>query len=166
MSDSSIRTNPSIEEPSNMMRPSSASSNCLSGTSTFLIAPRMSVNCRRMNFTFSRSARSRMRALRSSFGMAEIISRQARRAGPFGPAESECLRQAEREAVHGDPAFTRLVRDGADDRGERPDDVLRLAEDRVRLEVTDLSDRQQVKVVNAVDVAAACPETGLDLVCH
>ena len=44
MSDSSIRTKPSIDEPSNMIRPSSASSNCRSGISTFLIVPRMSVN--------------------------------------------------------------------------------------------------------------------------
>ena len=39
MSDSSIRTKPSIDEPSNMIRPSSASSNCRSGTSTFLMTP-------------------------------------------------------------------------------------------------------------------------------
>src|SRR5438477_7908281 len=44
MSDSSIRTNPSIDDPSNMMSPSSAFSNWLSGTSTFLLTPRMSVN--------------------------------------------------------------------------------------------------------------------------
>src|SRR5882762_2868982 len=44
MSDSSIRTNPSIDEPSNMMSPSSAFSNWLSGTSTFLLIPRISVN--------------------------------------------------------------------------------------------------------------------------
>ena len=37
MSDSSIRTKPSIDEPSNMIRPSSASSNCRFGISTFLI---------------------------------------------------------------------------------------------------------------------------------
>src|SRR6266540_4554688 len=60
MSDSSMRTKPSIEEPSNMILPSSASSNCRSGISTFLIVPRMSVNCRRMNLTFSRSVRSRI----------------------------------------------------------------------------------------------------------
>ena len=60
MSDSSMRTNPSIDDPSNMILPSSASSNCRSGISTFLIAPRMSVNCRRMNLTFSRSVRSRI----------------------------------------------------------------------------------------------------------
>src|SRR6266487_2397806 len=44
ISDSSIRTKPSIDEPSNMMSPSSAFSNWLSGTSTFLLTPRMSVN--------------------------------------------------------------------------------------------------------------------------
>src|SRR5476649_1215024 len=63
MSDSSIRTNPSIDDPSNMILPSSASSNCRSGISTFLIVPRMSVNCRRMNLIFSRSVRSRICAL-------------------------------------------------------------------------------------------------------
>ena len=51
MSDSSIRTKPSIEEPSNMMSPSSAFSNCDCGISTFLLMPRMSVNCRRRNRT-------------------------------------------------------------------------------------------------------------------
>ncbi len=51
MSDSSIRTNPSIDEPSNMISPSSAFSNWLSGTSTFFTAPVMSVNCRRRNRT-------------------------------------------------------------------------------------------------------------------
>ena len=71
MSDSSIRTNPSIEDPSNMIRPSSASPNCRSGTSTFLMTPRMSVNCRRMNFTRSCSARVRI---------------TDRRSGPFVPA--------------------------------------------------------------------------------
>ena len=39
MSDSSMRTKPSMDEPSNMMLPSSASANCRSGTSTFLITP-------------------------------------------------------------------------------------------------------------------------------
>src|SRR5947207_14417424 len=63
MSDSSIRTKPSIDDPSNMILPSSASSNCRSGISTFLIVPRMSVNCRRMNLTFSRSVRSMICAL-------------------------------------------------------------------------------------------------------
>jgi hypothetical protein len=51
MSDSSIRTNPSIDEPSNMMSPASAFSNCEPGTSTFLLTPRMSVNCRRRKRT-------------------------------------------------------------------------------------------------------------------
>ena len=44
ISDSSMRTKPSIEEPSNMILPSSASPNWRSGTSTFLMTPRMSVN--------------------------------------------------------------------------------------------------------------------------
>src|SRR6267143_2243760 len=51
MSDSSIRTNPSIDEPSNMMSPSRAFSNWLSGTSTFLLTPRMSVNWSRRKET-------------------------------------------------------------------------------------------------------------------
>src|ERR1041385_4064434 len=63
MADSSMRTKPSIDDPSNMILPSSASSNWRSGISTFLIVPRMSVNCRRMNLTFSRSVRSRICAL-------------------------------------------------------------------------------------------------------
>src|SRR5436190_23977884 len=63
MSDSSMRTKPSIEEPSNMTSPSSAFSNWLSGTSTFLLMPRMSVNCRRRNDTPSFLARSRMSRL-------------------------------------------------------------------------------------------------------
>src|SRR2546426_10821229 len=59
MSDSSIRTNPSMEEPSNMMSPSSAFSNWLWGTSTFLLTPRMSVNWSRRNATscFFKSSR-------------------------------------------------------------------------------------------------------------
>src|SRR6266446_3418 len=63
MSDSSIRTNPSIDEPSNMMSPSSAFSNWLSGTSTFLLTPRMSVNCSRRKDTPCFLARSRISRL-------------------------------------------------------------------------------------------------------
>src|SRR5256885_15456958 len=63
MSDSSMRTKPSIEDPSNITSPSSAFSNWLSGTSTFLLIPRMSVNCRRRNDTPSFLARSRMSRL-------------------------------------------------------------------------------------------------------
>ena len=37
MSDSSIRTNPSIDEPSNMMSPSSAFSNCDAGNLDVLV---------------------------------------------------------------------------------------------------------------------------------
>ena len=51
MSLSSIRLKPWIEEPSNMISPSSAFSNCEAGTSTFLIAPMMSVNMRRRKRT-------------------------------------------------------------------------------------------------------------------
>ena len=49
MSDSSMRVKPSIEEPSNMISPSSAFSNWLVGTSTFLLWPWMSVNWSRRN---------------------------------------------------------------------------------------------------------------------
>jgi hypothetical protein len=59
MSDSSIRTKPSIDEPSNMICPSSAFSNWLRGTSTFFTTPRMSVNWSRRNRTSSRSHTSR-----------------------------------------------------------------------------------------------------------
>src|ERR1035437_9727723 len=55
MSDSSMRVKPSIEDPSNWISPSSAFSNCERGTSTFLMIPRMSVNCRRRNRTPSLS---------------------------------------------------------------------------------------------------------------
>src|ERR1700758_4466821 len=51
MSDSSIRTNPSMAEPSNRMSPDSALSNWLSGTSKFLLTPRISVNWSRRNAT-------------------------------------------------------------------------------------------------------------------
>src|SRR6266581_6470486 len=63
MSDSSIRTNPSIEDPSNMMSPSRAFSNWLSGTSTFLLTPRMSVNWRRSELTSCFLATSRISRL-------------------------------------------------------------------------------------------------------
>ena len=59
MSDSSIRTKPSIDEPSNMMSPDNAFSNCDAGTSTFLLMPRISVNCSRMNRTSRSRASSR-----------------------------------------------------------------------------------------------------------
>src|SRR6266567_6984223 len=63
MSDSSIRTKPSIEEPSNMISPSSAFSNWLSGSSTFLLTPRMSVNWRRSELTSCFFAASRISRL-------------------------------------------------------------------------------------------------------
>src|SRR5882762_253947 len=75
MSDSSIRTNPSIEEPSNMMSPSSALSNWLSGTSTFLLTPRMSVNWRRSEETscfLAASKISRWLSLRSGGGKGAV----------------------------------------------------------------------------------------------
>src|ERR1044071_3048676 len=81
MSDSSVRTNPSIDEPSNVMCTSSASPNCRSGTSTFLVDPRMSVNWSRMNFTCSRSARSRMRAFESAADVLAIGANYANFSG-------------------------------------------------------------------------------------
>ena len=63
MSDSSMRTNPSIDEPSNMMSPSSAFANCDDGISTFLLTPRMSVNCSRRKRTSCAFASLRMSAL-------------------------------------------------------------------------------------------------------
>ncbi len=56
MSDSSIRTKPSIEEPSNMHLLLSAFSSWLRVIATFLSEPRISVNCRRIKLTFSSSA--------------------------------------------------------------------------------------------------------------
>ncbi len=43
-----------MDEPSNMISPSSAFSNWLRGTSTFLLMPRMSVNCSRRKSTPNR----------------------------------------------------------------------------------------------------------------
>ena len=60
MSDSSTRTNPSMLEPSNMMSPCSAFRNCDDGISTFLITPRMSVNCSRRKRACCASASSRI----------------------------------------------------------------------------------------------------------
>src|SRR5438034_5574586 len=68
MSDSSIRTKPSIAEPSKRMSPERALSNWLSGTSKFLLTPRMSVNCSRRNATPC----SRQR-LRISFFVAPVV---------------------------------------------------------------------------------------------
>src|SRR5690606_23852491 len=56
--DSSMRTKPSIEEPSNTMSPSSALANWLAGTSTLLMTPVMSVNWSRRTRTFSERSRS------------------------------------------------------------------------------------------------------------
>ncbi len=53
MSLSSMRTNPSIEEPSNIILLSNTFSTCDTGTSTFLIVPIISVNIKRKNRTFS-----------------------------------------------------------------------------------------------------------------
>src|SRR5699024_6143774 len=56
ISDSSTRTNPSIEDPSNIISPSSALPSWVVGISTFLIVPRISVNCSLTYLTFSDSA--------------------------------------------------------------------------------------------------------------
>src|SRR5699024_4759383 len=53
ISDSSILTKPSIEDPSNIILLSNALSNWLSGISTFLIVPSISVNCSLIKRTFS-----------------------------------------------------------------------------------------------------------------
>jgi hypothetical protein len=63
MSDSSMRVKPSIDDPSNWISPSSALPNCELGSSTFLITPKMSVNCRRMKRTFSASHTLRISVL-------------------------------------------------------------------------------------------------------
>src|SRR5260370_5521478 len=84
MSDSSIRTNPSIDEPSNMMSPSSAFSNWLSGTSTFLLTPRMSVNCSRRKDTPCFLARSRISRL-VVMGMTTAEAARAARVLPPPP---------------------------------------------------------------------------------
>src|SRR5688500_12653818 len=146
MSDSSIRTNPSIDEPSNMMAPSSASPNCRSGTSTFLLAPRMSVKCRRMNFTFSRSTRSRMRARRSAFAITSLER------GSLEP-----LLQREREAAHVgvDAAPLALViADKACQGREIDADAGRQG---VGAEVADAVDREVLEVLDAGRVAGLQP---------
>src|SRR5690349_17432461 len=147
MSDSSMRTKPSIDEPSNMMRPSSASSNCRSGTSTFLVAPRMSVNWRRMNLTFSRSARSRMRALRSSRGMGGII-----------PPSSEGLDEADVDTAHPHVVLAPLIVVAADNRRKRRQQYLDPRGRRVRVEFADPIDREVVEVLDAVHETAAQPD--------
>ena len=72
MSLSSVRTNPSIALPSNMMSPARAFANCEVGTSTFLLTPRMSVNCRRRKLT-----RSERASARTSSGVAPARSEVA-----------------------------------------------------------------------------------------
>jgi hypothetical protein len=62
MSDSSMRTKPSIEDPSNIMSPANAFSNCEAGISTFLFTPRMSVNCSLRKRTLLPFANSRISA--------------------------------------------------------------------------------------------------------
>src|SRR6267378_2388461 len=82
MSDSSMRTKPSIEEPSNITSPSSAFSNWLSGTSTFLLTPRMSVNCSRKNDTPCFLARSRISRL--------VVMDSGEKAGEGGERRRRC----------------------------------------------------------------------------
>src|SRR5262245_41115919 len=65
MSDSSIRVNPSIEDPSNCISPSRALLNWLRGISTFLMTPRISVNCSLRNRTFCASQTFRISDLPS-----------------------------------------------------------------------------------------------------
>src|SRR5688572_1130198 len=81
MSDSSTRTKPSIELPSNMMSPSSAFSNCDCGTSTFLMMPDMSENCSRRNLTS---------LARSSSSTACLSAPRVRRAAPAGDGRTLC----------------------------------------------------------------------------
>ncbi len=83
MSDSSIRVKPSIEEPSNWISPSSAFSNCERGTSTFLMIPRMSVNCRRRNRTPS---------LSQAFRISTALSRHSR-SPCFSPISAHAARR-------------------------------------------------------------------------
>jgi hypothetical protein len=89
MSDSSIRTKPSIDDPSNMMSPASAFSNCDVGISTFLLMPRISVNCSRMNRTFNESVRSRI-----SFFDAPVVSgvSERLRAGRWASEQKSSIR--------------------------------------------------------------------------
>src|SRR3989442_11039970 len=79
MSDSSIRTNPSMEEPSNMMSPSSALSNWLWGTSTFLLTPRMSVNWSRRNATSCFFKSSRMSRFVAPADLVAVVVMGSRR---------------------------------------------------------------------------------------
>src|ERR671917_2005240 len=64
MSDSSIRLNPVIEEPSKPMPSSSAPANSSRPTANDFSWPKMSVNQNRMNSTFSSSTRARTSAAR------------------------------------------------------------------------------------------------------
>ena len=54
MSDSLIRTNPSIEDPSNiiLLFKIFVNCSCVAGTSTFFNVPKISVNIKRKNVTF------------------------------------------------------------------------------------------------------------------
>src|SRR5699024_12208389 len=50
---SSIRTHPSLAHPSHILFLSTALSNLLKGISSFFPVPTLSVNCKRINWTFS-----------------------------------------------------------------------------------------------------------------
>src|SRR6266550_3626334 len=91
MSDSSIRTKPSIAEPSKRISPPRAFSNWLSGTSTFLLTPKMSVNCRRRNATPCSRQRLRMSFFVAPvvFSIVAVMAREA--AGASRPPHSLAL---------------------------------------------------------------------------
>ena len=63
MSDSSMRTKPSMDEPSNMHSLSSAFRAWLLVMATFLSVPKISVNCKRINLTSFSSRIRRMSSL-------------------------------------------------------------------------------------------------------
>ena len=66
-----------------MISPSSAFSNWLRGTSTFLLTPRMSVNCSRMKSTPKRWASSRRSSLLAPLRSVGKSSRLGRSAEPL-----------------------------------------------------------------------------------
>src|SRR5437867_1605926 len=114
MSDSSMRTKPSIDDPSNMILPSSASSNWRSGISTFLIVPRMSVNCRRMNLTFSLSIRDVMPAEAGGQPPRGVLIDEVRPDSPAdkgGMKRGDVVVEFDGEHVRSARQFSRLVQE-------------------------------------------------------
>ena len=70
-------TKPSIEDPSNIISLSNTFSNWLTGTSTFLITPKISVNCKRKYLTFSSLANLWMSSLvNERFGIVNVYNSQ------------------------------------------------------------------------------------------